>query len=173
MSNKRKRNPKFPVPGQKRKKPWYRHGNWVGPGWSAGEAQDSVIDPSVEAVDEFDQTAKDHDQTYAWINENIKDSKQKSKALENADRKFTIANTTGRKKGGFLEGFEREAAASAVNIQRLWRDFTNKDPEKEASVPDSFETPAKGNLDNTFNLGISPNPNSKKRRKKISKSLYN
>lgn len=41
------------------------HGNWVGPGWSAGKYQSSVADDSVDAVDEFDQTAKDHDFHYA------------------------------------------------------------------------------------------------------------
>jgi len=40
------------------------HGNYCGPGWSAGKKQQSVVS-NVEAVDAFDQTCKTHDEIYA------------------------------------------------------------------------------------------------------------
>lgn len=40
------------------------HGNWCGPGWSAGKWQDSKCDLSVPAIDEFDATCKTHDCAY-------------------------------------------------------------------------------------------------------------
>lgn len=40
------------------------HGNYCGPGWSAGKYQSSVVS-SVPAVDEFDDTCKEHDASYA------------------------------------------------------------------------------------------------------------
>jgi hypothetical protein len=41
------------------------HGNYCGPNWSAGKYQSSVIDPSVPAIDDFDQTCLNHDAVYA------------------------------------------------------------------------------------------------------------
>lgn len=40
------------------------HGNYCGPGWSAGAWQDSVVS-DVPAMDAFDQTCRDHDAAYA------------------------------------------------------------------------------------------------------------
>lgn len=40
------------------------HGNWCGPGWSNGSAQDSVHG-FAPAVDEFDETCRQHDFAYA------------------------------------------------------------------------------------------------------------
>lgn len=44
--------------------PWFSHGDFVGPGWSDGKAQESVAGYAT-ARDAFDQTAKDHDRAYA------------------------------------------------------------------------------------------------------------
>lgn len=81
---------------------WRYHGNYVGPGWSAGKYQDSVAHSNVPAIDEFDKTAKDHDAAYAL-----------KKNLKNADYKFFYRNI-GR-------GFKRSAAALAVGAQGLLR----------------------------------------------------
>ncbi len=40
------------------------HGNYCGPGWSAGRWQRSVIS-DLEPIDEFDETCKRHDEEYA------------------------------------------------------------------------------------------------------------
>ena len=53
------------------------HGNYVGPGWSAGKYQASVAKSKVPPVDEFDRTAMEHDAAYA-----------KGKNLKAADYKF-------------------------------------------------------------------------------------
>lgn len=45
-------------------KPWYAYGNWVGPGWSDGQAQDSVAEASVGVVDDYDATGRTHDLAY-------------------------------------------------------------------------------------------------------------
>lgn len=41
------------------------HGNWVGPGWTAGQYKSTGFlteeDRNVPAIDAFDQAAKDHD----------------------------------------------------------------------------------------------------------------
>lgn len=39
------------------------HGNYCGPGWSAGKAQDSVIS-DLPGIDEFDETCREHDKAY-------------------------------------------------------------------------------------------------------------
>jgi len=46
-------------------KPWYAYGNYVGPNWSAGKRQSSVIDNNVAAIDDYDLTALRHDAVYA------------------------------------------------------------------------------------------------------------
>ncbi len=51
------------------------HGNYVGPGWSAGKYQKSVAYSTVPPIDEFDRTAQVHDAAYA-----------KGKNLKAADR---------------------------------------------------------------------------------------
>lgn len=63
------------------------HGNYVGPGWSAGKAQDSVIS-DVPAIDEFDETAKQHDAAY-YLN-----SIGKGTGLKKADLLFAQKNIT-------------------------------------------------------------------------------
>lgn len=40
------------------------HGNWVGPGWSAGKRQGSTLDYSVPYIDDFDRTGREHDFDY-------------------------------------------------------------------------------------------------------------
>lgn len=93
--------------GKKRatKYPTRYHGNYCGPGWSAGKYQDSVWDPSVPPVDEFDSTCMEHDGAYAR-GDNLKD----------ADYKFYQANIG--------KGFKRSAAALAVGLQGYFREDT-------------------------------------------------
>lgn len=77
------------------------HGDYVGPGWSAGEFQNSVVSTN-PARDEFDQTAKEHDYAYA-IGEDRAD----------ADIEFAKKNI-GR-------GIKRTAAGLAVGAQGIGR----------------------------------------------------
>lgn len=82
------------------------HGNYVGPGWSAGKWQPSVRASSVPAVDEFDETAKRHDFAYGAY-------KDDPKKLSEADYKFYKENIG--------KGFLRSASAVAVGIQGALR----------------------------------------------------
>lgn len=78
------------------------HGNYAGPGWSAGKYQKSVARSSVPAIDEFDETAKEHDAAYAL-----------GKDLKQADYKFYKQNIG--------KGIKRTAAALAVGLQGMLR----------------------------------------------------
>jgi hypothetical protein len=71
------------------------HGNYVGPNWSAGKYQSSVDDPSVPAVDDFDQTGLEHDRAYA-----------RGENLNAADDRFYRQNIG--------QGIKRSVAALAV-----------------------------------------------------------
>jgi len=84
------------------------HGNYVGPGWSAGKYQASVVRSNVQPVDEFDATAKEHDASYA-----------RGKKLKSADYKFYRSNIG--------KGWKRSLAAIAVGTQGYFRN----DDEKE------------------------------------------
>lgn len=154
-----KRKSRFPVRKNERVKKQYTglslpfHGNWVGPGWSAGEKQESVINESVPAVDYFDQTAKNHDQGYAWVNENVKDPLQNVKAREELDKEFVLANYQQKPFEVSWTGLKQNVASSAVNIQRLWNDITHKDPETPIDKK-NFITPSPAKRPGT--LGISP-----------------
>lgn len=106
------------------------HGNYVGPGWSAGKYQPSVANSNVPAIDEFDQTGKDHDAAYAPTADRRKRSE--------ADAKFFRQN--------FGRGIKRTAAAYAVGTQAFLRDTTGYDmsgnsvtsfPEKDPKVSSS------------------------------------
>lgn len=126
------------------------HGNWVGPGWSAGKKQSSVIDESIPSVDAFDEAAKQHDQAYAWTEANVTDPKQKQKMLENADKQFTEALNKDQKDKSFwdvlkhpIDAIEETASAGAVNVQRMWRDITTKDPDEDISNMNPYITPDK------------------------------
>jgi len=77
------------------------HGNYCGPGWSAGKYQKSVRS-RVAALDEFDETCKDHDGAYAG-----------GIGLKAADRLFYKRNIG--------KGFKRSAAAIAVGVQGYFR----------------------------------------------------
>lgn len=79
------------------------HGNYVGPGWSAGKYQRSVRRSRVPAIDEFDQTAKEHDAAYATPGADLKV----------ADYKFYRSNIG--------QGLKRSAAAVAVGLQGTLR----------------------------------------------------
>jgi len=77
------------------------HGNYCGPGWSAGEYQDSVVS-DVHAIDEFDDTCKLHDAAYATNGD-----------LLHADLLFAYRNIG--------KGYKRSAAAIAVGGQAAIR----------------------------------------------------
>jgi len=70
------------------------HGNYCGPNWSAGREQSSV-ESSVPAVDDFDSTCKEHDAAYAI-----------RKNMTQADNNFFHQN--------FGKGLVRTGAAIAV-----------------------------------------------------------
>lgn len=78
------------------------HGNYCGPGWSAGAYQKSVVS-DVSAVDAFDQTCKEHDAAYAL-----------GEDLLEADWKFARANLTSANPKAMLAGL-------AVGAQGLGR----------------------------------------------------
>jgi hypothetical protein len=84
------------------------HGNYCGPNWSAGKAQASVVS-DVVAVDEFDQTCKEHDAAYA-IGAN----------LRQADLKFARQN--------FLKGVKPTIASILVGAQGLARSHDKPQP---------------------------------------------
>jgi len=78
------------------------HGNYVGPGWSAGRYGKSVPFSSVRPIDDFDRTAMVHDRRYALgMNKKI------------ADEEFFKAN--------WGKGIKRSVAAAAVGIQGYFR----------------------------------------------------
>jgi hypothetical protein len=81
------------------------HGNYCGPGWSAGEWQTSVIS-DVEPLDEFDATCQQHDAAYA-----------RGDDLKEADQLFYQQNI-GR-------GPKRTIAAIIVGAQSLLRPHDN------------------------------------------------
>lgn len=83
-------------------------GNYVGPGWSAGKYQNSVDDPSVPAIDAFDETAREHDRAYA-----MPITPETPALLKTADLKFAAQNI-GR-------GPLRTIAGLAVGLQGLLR----------------------------------------------------
>jgi len=77
------------------------HGNYCGQNWSAGKVQTSVVS-DVPAIDDFDETCKQHDAAYAT-----------NRDLLDADLKFASANI-GR-------GAKRSVAALAVGGQAAIR----------------------------------------------------
>lgn len=100
-----------PINSHKRYKRIKYHGNWCGPGWSAGKFQDSV-DEDYPAIDEFDETCKTHDRAYA-----------RGEDLKAADMAFYEANVG--------KGIKRTAAAYAVGLQGKLRSL----PEKNNMLP--------------------------------------
>lgn len=85
------------------------HGNYCGPGWSAGRYQSSVVS-LVPAVDAFDQTCKEHDAVYATGGNRTM-----------ADAKFFYSNvTSGNPKAVIAglavgaQGFLRTAASAVL-----------------------------------------------------------
>lgn len=77
------------------------HGNYCGPGWSAGKWQDSVCS-DVPPIDDFDRTCKDHDCSY-----------HRGVNLKAADYKFYKQNVG--------KGLKRTLAAVAVGAQGYFR----------------------------------------------------
>ncbi len=83
------------------------HGNWCGPGWSAGSFQPSVVDDSVIAIDDFDRTCQIHDGAYAT-----------GADLDQADMEFYNAN--------IRQGGKRALAAIAVRMSQHARHLMTK-----------------------------------------------
>lgn len=79
----------------------FTYGNWCGPGWSNGLAQTSVRGDAI-AIDDFDETCRNHDFAYADNSD-----------LKQADYQFFKQN--------FGNGFTRSLAAVAVGLQGLSR----------------------------------------------------
>jgi hypothetical protein len=79
------------------------HGNYCGPNWSAGRDQPSVVS-DIPAVDSFDETCKDHDESYA-----------KNQNLLEADLLFAKKNI------GY--GLKRTTAGLLVGGQGVLRKF--------------------------------------------------
>jgi len=77
-----------------------KHGNWWGPGWSAGKKQSSVYNPRVPCIDKADCLAKKHDHAYALGHDKAK-----------ADFEFAKGNL---KLGNYL-------SAAAVGAQGVLR----------------------------------------------------
>lgn len=86
------------------------HGNYCGPNWSAGEVQPSVVS-DVDAIDEFDQTCKEHDAAYAT-----------GASLKDADLKFAANN--------MFRGVKQTIAATLVGAQGLIRSRDKPKPIK-------------------------------------------
>lgn len=82
----------------------YIHGNYVGPNWSGGKKQGSIPYGRMKAVDDFDLSAKFHDDAYATWPKN---------KLSKADHIFYKHNIG--------KGAVRTAAALAVKAQGLLR----------------------------------------------------
>lgn len=115
------------IPRHKLPKKRYRgfmlryHGNYVGPGWSAGKYQASVRNSKVPAVDEFDETAKKHDAAYAT-----------GKNLKKADYEFYKSN--------WGKGVKRSLAAAAVGIQGYFRPDDSSSSNATQMAPRSKQT---------------------------------
>lgn len=98
------------------------HGNYCGPGWSGGKAQDSVIS-DLPGIDEFDESCREHDSEY-YLNRI-----GKGKGLKRADLKFAVDNiTSGNPKrmiAGFLVGTQG-ILRSADKTQNIIKTPTKK-----------------------------------------------
>lgn len=94
------------------------HGNYCGPGWSAGKAQPSVAGAAGTAIDEFDESCRLHDLVYA-----------KHGPITKADIKFAIDNLSSMEP-------KRMVAGAVVGMQGLVRMASGGDP-METDISDS------------------------------------
>jgi hypothetical protein len=95
------------------------HGNYVGPGWSAGKWQDSVAYSDVPALDQFDSTARQHDKAYrlhAPKSDALSNIREDPKYLDIADELFVSQN--------ILKGGKRTRDALFVLAQQKSRTDT-------------------------------------------------
>lgn len=90
------------------------YGNWCGPGWSNGQKRVSVRG-TAPAVDEFDETCRQHDFAYA-----------DGYNLRGADMLFARSN--------FGKGATRTLAAMAVGLQGLTRPFDKLHPQSSQEI---------------------------------------
>jgi len=123
----------------------YIHGNYVGPNWSGGKKQGSIPYGRLKAIDDFDLSAKFHDDAYATWPKN---------KLSKADHIFYKHNIG--------KGAVRTAAALAVKAQGLLR------PKQAPATPKSLKkrvreeadeegTPTKKKQKKEINSNKSPN----------------
>jgi hypothetical protein len=85
---------------------YYYHGNYGGPGWSAGKFQNSVVDYSVPPVDEEDEAYRQHDANYYYHK-------------DNRHRAIADWQLVHQLKG---KGTRAELARSVIALQALGRD---------------------------------------------------
>lgn len=139
------------------------HGNYCGPGWSAGKAQDSVIS-TLPGIDEFDESCREHDREYYLAR------KGKGRGLKRADLKFAKENmASGNPK--------RVVAGIAVGIQGLLRSAdkiptriiknTNMVSAKEKYVNGAFYKASHPQPKQTPVMVLSKGPKPSKLKKKV------
>jgi len=98
----------------------FYHGNYCGPGWSNGRYQSSVVG-DLPAVDEFDETCKQHDAAYALGNDR-----------QEADRIFVRDNLG--------KGFKRSFAAVLVQAQYLIRGLDSRPKYQSLTMTNKTKT---------------------------------
>lgn len=101
------------------------HGNYCGPGWSAGKYQNSVIDKSVKPVDKLDALCMKHDAAYAKAQQFEDRGKSKyANVLRNrADKEFSD--------GSHNLGIKASLASGLISAQRIGRSLFNLPSDKD------------------------------------------
>lgn len=102
------------------------HGNYCGPNWSAGKYQQSV-DSDVPALDEFDETCKEHDRAYAL-----------GMPLRRADLKFAYENLSSMNPKRMLAGMLVGAQGLMRPVDSLSTHITNTETIMAKPKPNKF-----------------------------------
>lgn len=114
------------------------HGNYCGPNWSAGKYQSSVVS-DVPAIDEFDETCKQHDAGYAIGGD-----------LYDLDEQFYQQNIG--------QGVKRTLAAVLVKGQQLYYGHSrNKNNSSIMSKPNLRGAQRQSNKKQTLKASTQPN----------------
>jgi len=121
------------------------HGNYCGPGWSAGEYQNSVVS-TVEAIDDFDQTCRDHDSAYAVGGD-----------LFMADIKFAKDNLTNLNPKRWLAG----ALVGVQGVTRVFDKF-NTTNSNLSNQPNKINKMVNGNGKQNLRGSTGPKPSLRK-----------
>jgi len=107
------------------------HGNYCGPGWSAGKYQTSV-ESDIPAIDDFDETCKEHDAAYA-----------KGDDLRAADLTFARKNIGNGFKptvAGLLVGLQGLTRAGAPALPQMTKKKLRGSQKTKASAKNSART---------------------------------